>query len=152
NWALPISRQSCMSRLAGLVAVAAALLSGGLASGRLPTANSPRLQLFLDLYDRGDYGRFTQTLGESNDNLDRLNNELRAGATKWIETAAMAERRGRQFTAGAVALELTDALTLRLSWLTDRNDHVRNPAALSAAIHSMAQSRLAKTDSLEHDW
>jgi tetratricopeptide (TPR) repeat protein len=117
-----------------------------------PEAGS--LVTLLDMYDRGDYEGAVKRLQQINGprDLDRLDADLSDHAQSWIGAFAGSRRRRRAFVAGAVALEITRALTSREALLTDRlGSHFVNPAALPK-LGRLITEQTSPVDDLEHHW
>jgi hypothetical protein len=116
---------------------------------------TPAVASFLDLYDRGDYAAVIRGLEQVAEprNLERLDSDLHRTAKTWIEAAPPDQRIRRGFVAGALALELTHALTVRETWLTvlARRNAVLIPESLPALARLIARAP-GSADPLHHDW
>jgi tetratricopeptide (TPR) repeat protein len=118
---------------AGILAGVFAAVGVMRASSRAPAAPAPSAASLLELYDQREYEAVANQLKALEDvrALDRLDADLKDHAKGWIESVPQPLRRRRAFVAGAVALELWQALVAQRTWANDRfNDRADNPEAL----------------------
>jgi hypothetical protein len=134
------------------VLLSATVMATTVATGQVARLNA---MFLLGAYDRGDYSTVTNQLKNIEEVrlLDQLDADLKKNAKAWIGAAGPSERRRRAFMAGALALDVTQALIERESWAnTNRHDsHAVNPEAL-LEVRQLIADEGGPPDALEHEW
>lgn len=141
---------------AWLPAVLAFVSVCGVAGARPMRTSAPDIAALLDAYDRGGYQDVGRQLKAIQDVriLDRLDQDLRDGARRWIENGDSDRRVRRAFVAGALAAELTHELLRRVSFQTigRPDNHAKRPTALPELSRYIYGQIGTRRDEREREW